>query len=136
LFFFLLSQRSLFIAKGGGGAQPNISKEIIVNTEIPLPSLAEQHRIVAEIEKWFALIDVIELSKDDLQNTIKQAKSKILELAIHGKLVPQDPNDEPAIELLKRINLKSEITCDNAHYPFEVPSGWAWTTLGTIVSYK
>ena len=135
LFFFLLSQRSLFIAKGGGGAQPNISKEIIVNTEIPLPSLAEQHRIVAEIEKWFALIDVIELSKDDLQNTIKQAKSKILDLAIHGKLVPQDPNDEPAMELLRRINPKAEITCDNAHYPFEVPSGWAWTTLGTICKF-
>ena len=57
-----------------------------------------------EIEKWFALIDQIEHGKDDLQSIIKQAKSKILDLAIHGKLVPQDPNDEPAIELLKRIN--------------------------------
>ena len=103
LFYFLLSQRNVFIAKGGGGAQPNISKEIIVNTFIPLPPLSEQQRIVMEIEKWFALIDQVEQGKADLQNTIKQTKSKILDLAIHGKLVPQDPNDEPAIELLKRI---------------------------------
>lgn len=104
LFYFLLSQRSTFISKGGGGAQPNISKEIIVNTFIPLPPLSEQLRIVKEIEKWFALIDQVEQGKADLQTIIKQTKNKILDLAIHGKLVPQDPNDEPAIELLKRIN--------------------------------
>lgn len=67
---------------------------------IPLPPFAEQQRIVIEIEKWFALIDQIEQGKTDLQTTIKQAKSKILDLAIHGKLVPQVPNNEPAIELL------------------------------------
>lgn len=69
----------------------------------PLPPLAEQQRIVVEIEKWFALIDQIEQGKANLQTTIKQTKSKILDLAIHGKLVLQDPHDEPAIELLKRI---------------------------------
>ena len=122
IFYFLLSQRNEFIAKGGGGAQPNISKEIIVSTFIPLPPLSEQQRIVIEIEKWFALINQIEQSKADLQTTIKQTKNKILDLAIHGKLVPQDPNDEPAIELLKRIN-PNFTPCDNEHSG-KLPQGW------------
>lgn len=130
LFYFLLSQRNGFIAKGGGGAQPNISKEIIVNTFIPLPPLSEQQRIVMEIEKWFALIDQVEQGKADLQNTIKQTKSKILDLAIHGKLVPQDPNDEPAIELLKRIN-PDFTSCDNGHYQ-NLPIGWAMCKLSDL----
>lgn len=133
LFYFLLSHRDMFIAKGGGGAQPNISKEIIVNTAIPLPPLAEQERIVIEIEHWFALIDEIEQGKSDLQAVIKQAKSKILDLAIHGKLVPQDPNDEPASELLKRINPKAEITCDNGHYP-QLPDSWAVVPMQMLCS--
>lgn len=135
LFYFLLSHRDMFIAKGGGGAQPNISKEIIVNTAIPLPPLAEQERTVTEIERWFTLIDQLEQGKSDLQTVIKQAKSKILELAIHGKLVPQDPNDEPASELLKRINPEAEITCDNGHYP-QLPDGWCKCRLEDIVEYE
>ena len=138
LFYFLLSQRNEFIAKGGGGAQPNISKEIIVNTFIPLPPLSEQQRIVMEIEKWFALIDQVEHGKSDLQTVIKQAKSKILDLAIHGKLVQQNHNDEPAIELLKRIN-PDFTPCDNGHYaqlPFEAPQNWSWTTLGKIGKWQ
>lgn len=131
LFYFLLSHRDMFIEKGGGGAQPNISKEIIVNTAIPLPPLAEQERIVTEIEHWLTLIDQIEQDESDLQIVIKQTKSKILDLAIHGKLVPQDPNDEPAAELLKRINPKAEITCDNGHYP-QLPVGWSCTTIKDV----
>ena len=134
LFYFLLSQRNEFIAKGGGGAQPNISKEIIVNTFIPLPPLSEQQHIVMEIEKWFALIDQIEQGKVNLQTTIKQTKSKILELAIHGKLVPQDPNDEPAIELLKRIN-PFFTPCDNGPYT-QLPNGWCECQLENIVKYE
>ena len=134
LFYFLLSQRNEFIAKGGGGAQPNISKEIIVNTFIPLPPLSEQQRIVMEIEKWFALIDQVEHGKSDLQTVIKQAKSKILDLAIHGKLVQQNPNDEPAIELLKRINL-DYTPCDNGHYE-NLPDGWGVCRLEDIVDYE
>ena len=131
LFYFLLSQRTTFIAKGGGGAQPNISKEIIINTVIPLPPFAEQQRIVTEIEKWFAMIDQIEQDKTDLQAVIKRAKNKILDLAIHGKLVPQDPTDEPASKLLKRINPKAEITCDNGHYQ-KLPEGWAVCCLENV----
>ena len=131
LFYFLLCQRNEFIATGGGGAQPNISKEIIVNTFIPLPPLSEQQRIVMEIEKWFALIDQVEHGKSDLQTVIKQAKSKILDLAIHGKLVQQNHNDEPAIELLKRIN-PDFTPCDNGHYPI----GWIKTILGELFSHN
>ena len=120
---------------GYGVKMPRLSTTDACNGMIPLPPLAEQKRIVKEIEHWFSLIDVIESGKEDLQATIKQAKSKILDLAIHGKLVPQDPNDEPASELLKRINSKAEITCDNGHYPnipFDIPRNWIWVELGKI----
>ena len=123
LFYFLLANKKVFIAMGGGGAQPNISKEKIAVTFMPLPPLTEQQRIVVEIERWFKLIDAIDQSKADLQTTITQTKSKILDLAIHGKLVPQDPNDEPASELLKRINPKAQITCDNEHSE-KLPQNW------------
>ena len=133
LFYFLLSHRDMFIAKGGGGAQPNISKEIIVNTAIPLPPLAEQGRIATEIERWFTLIDQIEHGKAYLQTIIRQTKGKILDLAIHGKVVPQDSNDEPASELLKRINPKAEITCDNGHSE-KLPQGWYSATINDVCS--
>ncbi len=114
---------------GYGVKMPRLSTTDACNGIIPLPPLKEQLRIVEEIKRWFALIDIIESGKGNLQTTIKQTKSKILDLAIHGKLVPQDPMDEPASELLKRINPKAEIACDNAHYPFEVPKGWVWCKL-------
>ena len=102
---------------------------------LPIPPFAEQQRIVIEIEKWFSLIELIEGGKDDLQTTIKQAKSKILDLAIHGKLVPQDPNDEPAIELLKRIN-PDFTPCDNGHsgkLPYKIPRTWVWCSHNSIL---
>lgn len=111
-----------------GSAQPKLSQDNLNKIPIFLPPLDEQKRIMAELEQWFTTIDKIEQGKIDLQTTIKQAKSKILDLAIHGKLVPQDPNDEPASELIKRINPKAEITCDNAHYP----KVWKKTILGDI----
>ena len=131
LFYFLLANREKFIAMGGGGAQPNISKEKIVSTLIPLPPKQEQSRIVEGIEHWLSLVDCIEKNKDNLQRTIKEAKSKILTLAIHGKLVPQDPTDEPASELLKRINPKAEIISDNGHYQ-KLPEGWCITPMQTL----
>ena len=108
---------------GYGVKMPRLSTTDACNGFIPLPPLKEQIRIVEEIRRWFVLIDIIESGKDDLQETIKQTKSKILNLAIHGKLVPQDPTDEPATELLKRINPKAEITCDNPQYG-NLPKGW------------
>lgn len=109
-------------------AQPGLSVSTINEVLIPLPPIEEQRRIVSCLNKWFALIDPIEHGKVDLQTTIKQAKSKILDLAIHGKLVPQDPADEPASELLKRINPKAEITCDNGQYG-KVPVNWCITCI-------
>ena len=126
------------IATRGSAGQVNISLTQSQNMRIPLPPLAEQQRIIAEISKWFALINQIEQGKADLQTIIKQTKSKILDLAIHGKLVLQDPNDEPAIKLLKRIN-PDFTPCDNGHYtqlPFEAPQNWCWTTLGKIGKWQ
>ena len=100
---------------------------------MPLPPLKEQERIVEEIERWLSFVDIVEKEKSDLQLTICLAKSKILDLAIHGKLVPQDPNDEPASELLKRINPKAVITCDNPHYQ-NLPKGWCVTPMQMLCS--
>ena len=91
---------------------------------IPLAPIAEQRRIIVETKHWFALIDQIEQGKTDLQAVIKQTKSKILDLAMHGKLVPQDPNDKPAFELLKRIN-PDFTPCDNGHSE-KLPQNWVW----------
>ena len=117
-----------------GSAQPKLSQDNLNKIPIFLPPLNEQKRIMTELERWFALIDQIDQGKVDLQETIKQTKSKILDLAIHGKLVPQDPNDEPAIELLKRIN-PDFTPCDNGHYE-NLPDGWGVCRLEDIVDYE
>ena len=114
-----------------GSAQPKLSQDNLNKIPVMLPPINEQCRILKEVKLWFSLIALIERGKDNLIETIKQAKSKILDLAIHGKLVPQDPNDEPATELLKRINPKAEITCDNHQYG-KLPKGWCETTLKSL----
>ena len=119
----------------GSTNQKELYIGILENMQFPLPPHEEQLRIVTAVDKWFALIDTIDQGKVDLQTAIKQTKSKILDLAIHGKLVPQDPNDEPGSELLKRINPKAEITCDNEHYP-QLPKGWSICRLGDVVKYE
>ena len=134
-FYLYLFKSQWYISEGtkyfkGVVGQQRVHKGIFTDLQIPLPPLAEQYRIVAEIEKWFVLIDQIEQEKANLQATIKQTKSKILELAIHGKLVPQDPNDEPASELLKRIN-PDFTPCDNAHSE-KLPEGWCICKLENI----
>ena len=112
-------------------AQPVISGKTIYPVHVPVPPIKEQRKIVEKIEFWLLCISQLEFSQSKVKSTIKQAKSKILDLAIHGKLVPQDPNDEPASELLKRINPKAEITCDNPQYG-KLPKGWCETTLKSL----
>jgi len=136
LYWFLKSKTDSFRKIDQGAAQPNLNTDLIKSIPIPLPPLTEQKRIIKEIKRWFSLINQIDQNKSDLQTIIKQAKSKILDLAIHGKLVPQDPNDEPASELLKRINPSTKITCDNAHYTFKVPTGWIMCKLGEICALE
>ena len=116
-------------------AQPGLSVNTIGDVQIPLPPYKEQVRIVAAIEQWYSLIDALETAKEDLQTSIEYTKSKILDLAIHGRLVLQDPNDEPAIELLKRINPKFT-PCDNAHDTNQLPKSWCWATLGNIFQHN
>ncbi|MCE8936051.1 restriction endonuclease subunit S [Bacteroides ovatus] len=116
---------------GYGVKMPRLSTADACKGMIPLPPLGEQQRIVAKIERWFSLIEQIEQVKNDLQTAIKQAKSKILDLAIHGKLVPQNPNDEPVSKLLKRINPKAKITSDNEHYE-NLPNGWCYASIKEV----
>ena len=116
---------------GYGVKMPRLSTTDACNGLIPLPPLAEQERIVNEIQRLFSIIDIVENGKDGLQTAIQQAKNKILDHAIHGKLVPQDPNDEPASELLKRINPKAEIITDNGHYQ-KLPEGWCICHINEI----
>ena len=136
LYWFLKSKTDSFRKIDQGAAQPNLNTDLIKSIPIPLPPLTEQKRIIKILKRWFSLINQIDQNKSDLQTIIKQAKSKILDLAIHGKLVPQDPNDEPASELLKRINPSTKITCDNAHYTFKVPTGWIMCKLGEICALE
>ena len=138
-FYLYLFKSQWYIDEGtkyfkGVVGQQRVNKGIFTDLHIPLPPFAEQQRIVMGIEKWFALIDQIEQGKTDLQTTIKQTKSKILDLAIHGKLVPQDPNDEPAIELLKRIN-PDFTPRDNGHYQ-QLPDGWTVCRLEQVADYE
>lgn len=113
------------IIANANGLIPGLKRELLLSLIIPVAPIEEQERIVNAVEQWYTLVSTLEKETNDLSARIRQTKSKILDLAIHGKLVPQDPSDEPAIELLKRINPKFT-PCDNAHYPFDVPHNWVW----------
>ena len=134
-FYLYLFQSEWYILEGtkefkGVVGQQRVNKEIFTTLLIPLPPIEEQNRIVTEIRELFSVIEVLDDDKADLSESVQKAKSKILDLAIHGKLVPQNQNDEPAIELLKRIN-PTFTPCDNAHYE-NVPSNWTTILLGEL----
>lgn len=136
-FYLYLCKSSWYIAQGtkyfkGVVGQQRVNKEIFTDLIVPLPPYQEQIRIANEIERLFKLIVDLENSSANLHTAIKQTKSKILDLAIHGCLVPQDPNDEPAIELLKRIN-PNFTPCDNAQYG-KLPKGWCYATVNDCCS--
>ena len=125
---------AIFQTETGNVSQGNIGSENTLDLLIPLPSLNEQKRIVQRFQDCISDIDSVELNTIELKKVIERLKSKILDLAIHGKLVPQDPNDEPASELLKRINPKF-VPCDNPHYA-NIPSSWVCTTMGSIFQHN
>ena len=133
LMYSLLSSHAQehFSSKFHQVAQPKLSIETASSTFVPIPPMEEQKRIVAKIEELLTIIDLFDNSKLDLELAILHTKSKILDLAIHGKLVTQDPNDEPASELLKRINPKAVASCDNSHYGI-LPENWCWVKLGQL----
>ena len=118
-----------------GTAIPTFTQVALGAMAIPMPPIEEQYRIVAEVEKLLSFVDSLDENTNELGNAITLAKSKILDLAIHGKLVPQDANDEPASELLKRINPKAVASCDNPHYE-NIPSNWVCTTMGSIFQHN
>ena len=139
-FYLNLFQSSWYISEGtkyfkGNVGQQRVKKDIFTTLLIPLPPLEEQKRIVKALQMWFVAADELELSKTDLQDIIKLTKTRVLGLAIHGKLVPQDPNDEPAVELLKRIN-PNFVPCDTSYYQQEIPKGWTLCRLEDIVDYE
>ena len=115
-------------------AQPKLSLETASSTLIPLPPYREQLRIAEELDRWLGVVVSVEDDLSELTNYVRKTKSKILDLAISGKLVPQDPDDEPAIELLKRINPDFE-PCDNSHYE-NLPQGWVKLRLGDVCSFE
>ena len=114
----------------GSTNQKELYIGVLEDMLIPLPPKNEQKKIAKEIARWEKYVDNIDVVKEELSNYIKQTKSKILDLAISGKLVPQDPNDEPAIELLKRINPGFK-PCDNSHYG-NLPENWEEIAMGEI----
>lgn len=153
LFFFLLTSRKSFIKMGEGGAQPNISKEKIVNYPMPLPPLAEQKRIVAKIEELLPLVDRYEQAWTKLENFNRRfpedMKKSILQQAIQGKLVEQRPEEGTAQELYAQIQAEKQRLVKEGKIkkekplpeimeeekPFEIPEGWMWCRLNDISWY-
>ena len=129
-YYIFFYYKAINLIGGKGTAIQGLSSDSIDRLLIPLPSLIEQERIVSEIERWFVLIDNLNDFKIELQEAIKQTKSRILDLAIHGKLVPQDSSDEPASEMLKRIAPHAK-PCDNSHYG-NLPSGWCVCSIKDV----
>lgn len=131
--YLLMFYKEQGMLNGKGVGITSLSANDLLSGLFPLPPINEQNQIVTNIDNIFSQIDYLDENKSDLLSTIRQTKSKILDLAIHGKLVPQDYNDEPAKELLKRI-----ATSDNRPYekldeePFEIPASWSWVKLSSI----
>ena len=118
-----------------GVGQPNVNGTSLGKLRIPLPPAAEQKRISKEAHRWMGVIDRLEFEAQHLNEDIGAFKSKILDLAIHGKLVSQDSSDEPAINLLRRINPGFQAS-HNLHYEGILPSGWTLCCLEDVLDYE
>lgn len=133
VFYTILANESMILRDyhKDGTTVDSINFDKFVEMPIPLPPQNEQKRIVDAIENYLSLIEDIKHSENDILVCIDSAKSKILDLAIHGKLVSQEANDEPASELLKRINPNAVASCDNPQYG-KVPLSWVISTVGEV----
>ena len=118
-----------------GSAQPKLNQDNLNKICIPLPPKKEQVKIVSSVRSIDSILSSIDANKASVQEDINNAKAKILDLAIHGKLVPQDTSDEPAIELLRRIN-PSFTPTHNLHYEGDLPNGWCFSTIGDLFQHN
>ena len=138
-YFEAIHETMFFTSRFSGSTIHHLPRETLIQIQIPIPPVDEQKRIVAKIEELFSLADLLGTAADGLENAAKRLDKKILDLAIRGKLVPQDPNDEPASELVKRIAASHKSPSKNQSEPidppFEIPDSWEWVRLGTITNY-
>lgn len=150
LFYYLMSMRRSYIGMAEGGAQPNISKEKIVNSLIPLPPLAEQKRIVAKIEELLPLIGRYAVAYEKLEQFNakfpEDMKKSILQYAIQGKLVEQRAEEGTGEELYQQIQAeKQHLIAEKKvkkekplpeiaenEIPFDIPESWKWVRLNNI----
>ena len=152
MLMFILSdffQQQLYVNKTGSTVA-GIKAAILKTLWIPVPPYNEQLRISNTLKSAINLIDSISKNKEILSTSISNTKSKILDLAIRGKIVPQDPNDEPASVLLERIRAEKEELIkqgkikrdkkesvifkgdDNSYYGIHLPDSWNWASLREI----
>ena len=139
--YFLLSSSfayDQFADAASGGVVSNLNSDKVANSYFPLPPEREQRRIINELNNWFKVVGELDKNIQGVKSFVSRIKSKILDLAISGKLAPQDPDDEPAIELLKRIHPDFK-PCDNSHYEnieFDIPKNWVWATIGDVFEHN
>ena len=154
------STQTMLASISRGVALSHLGVTTISSLPMPLPPLTEQKRIVAKVKELFAIADSLGVAADGLENAAKRLDKKILDLAIRGKLVPQDPDDEPASELVKRITASHKSPYGNGKAaqarraqrndslsaastplrddpppPFDIPNSWEWVRLGEISNY-
>ena len=128
IYYFLLAEKEKIKLFASGTTFQELSASAFSKILIPLPPLAEQHRIAQKVEQLLTIVDTIEQLQEELKALVKQTRNQVLNYAIAGKLTHQDPNDEPAEELLKRIG---KATAPDTPYE-KLPKGWVWCRLGDI----
>ena len=134
IYYFCLYNIEDFILRASGTTFKELSKEEFSKTLIPLPPVNEQNIIVKVLQNILQKINSINVEEKKLLALIKQFKSTTLNYAVGGDLVAQDPKDQPAIELLKKINPNFK-PCDNSHYK-KIPKGWSIVPLAEILDYE
>ena len=124
-----------YLDESNSTAINQITQKMLLNFVLPFPPQKEQSRIIAAFSSTECIIDSVEQRESELKTNITNLKSKILDLAMQGKLVPQDPTDEPAADMLMRINPKAKIITDNPHYP-QLPYNWMYLSVFEVNAYK